>query len=123
MKTLLIVLTALAVCASVALAVGPTLPRDGEGQKVQSPAWDATLSQAVTSAASQNIDLAGKIWYEFVAATDCKGRLMNTTTKASWPQFTLKANAPFRGSNPGDSATYRAKFLNLSGCTGDFRAQ
>lgn len=101
----------------------PSMPRDGEGQKIQAPSWDAALSQAVTSTSSQNIDITGKLWYEFVAAGDCKGRLMNTTTKATWPTFVLKANVSFRGSNDSLVSKANAVYLNVSGCTGDFRAQ
>lgn len=115
-------LAVLIFCVS-AFAVGPIMPRDGEGSKIQAPSWDATLSELIVSTASKNFTISGKLWYEFVAATDCKGRLMNDTTKASWPQFNLYAKAPFRGSNWGDSATSKAIFLNISGCTGDFRAQ
>lgn len=104
-------------------AMAATLPRDGEGQKLPAPAWDASLSQAITSTAAQDITVAGRLWYEFVAVADCKGRLANDTNRASWPQFVLKAGVPFRGSNPSDTTTYKTRFLNLSGCTGDFRAQ
>lgn len=113
--------------ALLALACGafaaPLLPRDGEGQKIQAPSWDATLSQAIVSTTSQNINIAGRLWYEFMATGDCKARLMNNTTKASWPVFVLKANAPFRGSNDATNTKAKAAYLNVSGCTGDFRAQ
>lgn len=102
---------------------GPTIPRDGEGVKIQVPAWDATLSQAVLTNVSQNITISGRIWYEFISLGDCKGRLMNDAVKANWPQFAFYAKSPFRGGNWADSTTYKTKFLNVSGCTGDFRAQ
>ena len=99
-------------------------PRDSEGYKLQAPSWDATLSQSITSAVSQNIVISSRLFYEFMSSADCKGRLMNDTTKASWPRFVIKANVPFRGSNDADSTKTKAVFLNVSGCTtGDFRAQ
>lgn len=122
MKIIITIILAMALSVP-ALATGPTLIRDGEGQKAQYPAWDATLSQLITGPVSQNVSLVGKLWYEFIPTADCQARLMNTTTKASWPKFTIYAKTPFRGSNPADGATYRAQFLNVSGCTGDFRAQ
>lgn len=116
---LMVIFMVLAVVNSIAA----TLPRDGDGLKLQAPSWDATLSQAILSTTSQNITISGRIWYEFVASGDCKGRLMNTTTRANWPQFTLKASVPFRGSNDSLSTRAKAAYLNLSGCTGDYRAQ
>lgn len=121
MKAILSII--LILIAATAFATGPAFVRDGEGQKAQSPGWDATLSQLVTGPVSQNLALTGRIFYEFTPTADCQARLMNTTTKASWPKFTIYAKTSFRGSNPADGATYRAAFLNVSGCTGDFRAQ
>lgn len=118
----IILCAALALVAGIAIAA-PTLPRDGDGQKVFSPSWDATLSQSITSTASQNINIAGRLWYEFMASGDCKARLMNNVTKSNWPVFVLKANAPFRGSNDATSTKAKAAYLNVTGCTGDFRAQ
>ena len=112
------------VCVAFPIAAGAaSLARDSEGQKIMAPAWDALVSQSVTSSASQNLPISGLIWYEFQAAADCKGRLMNTTTKATWPQYTIKANTPFRGSNDALSTKARTVYLNISGCTGDFRGQ
>lgn len=122
MKRLLAIILVVVV-PLVALAAGPTLPRDGDGLKLQGPAWDATRSQLITSTASQNITVAGRIWYEFTPATDCKGRLMNTTIKSNWPQFSLYAKTPFCGSNNAVAAKATTVYLNLSGCTGDYRAQ
>ena len=120
MKSILLIIAALCLAVS---AYAATLPRDGEGQKVQAPSWDATLSQSILTTASQNITISARIWYEFTAATDCKARLMNTTTKATWPAFSLYAKQSFRGSNASNTASAKAIYLNVSGCTGDFRAQ
>lgn len=123
MKKLLFALLACFLFAVGAMAAS-TMPRDSEGFKIQSPSWDATLSQSITSAVSQNIVISSRLFYEFMSSTDCKGRLMNDTTKSSWPQFVIKANTPFRGSNDAVSTKAKAAFLNISGCTtGDFRAQ
>lgn len=109
---------------AVSVIAAPTAPRDGEGYKIQQPSWDATLSQQITSTASVNISIVSRLWYEFVSTSDCKARLMNTTVKASWPTFNIKANVPFRGSNDALATKAGAAFLNISGCTtGDFRAQ
>ena len=122
MKKLFLAIAILSFTVS-AFATGPTMPRDGEGTKAQSPAWDATLSQQITTTESRNFTLTSRLFYEFTPAADCQARLMNTTTKASWPKFTIYAKTSFRGSNPADGTTYRAQFLNISGCTGDYRAQ
>jgi hypothetical protein len=112
-------------CALVlaAPAFAASLVRDSEGQKIMAPAWDALVSQAVTSSASQNLPIASLIWYEFQPVADCQARLMNTTNKAAWPRFTIEAGTPFRGSNDALSTKARSVFLNVSGCAGDFRGQ
>lgn len=79
---------------------------------IQGAAPNASLSQILTIA-STTIDVSENLWWGLYAPTACKYRLMPTSAKGSYPQFTA----------PADIETSRVinrastKFLNLSGCT------
>ena len=62
MNKILIILFSLIAFAGTALAIGPTLPRDGDGAKVQAPSWDATLSENGVTNVSTNFTITGKVW-------------------------------------------------------------
>lgn len=78
---------------------------------VQGAAPNGLLSQLLT-VASTTIDLTGSLWWNLDSPTACKYRLMPTTAKSTYPQFTVHADTPI-----GWVVNKLTPFINFSGCT------
>lgn len=126
MKNVTMVL--LAVSCILALAFGvyaaPTASKlaavpDGYGGfvTVQGAAPNGLLSSTHTS--SYTHDMTGKTWWGAFCAAECKGRLMPTSAKGAYPQFTIPAGAWYgevvNSSLAGKTLTQPTPFVNISG--------
>ena len=115
MKRLIVL--ALVLVATSAFAVSE--PEKRGGIPIQGFAPNASYQQILT-VASTTIDISDNLWWGIYAPTACKYRLMPTSAKGTYPQFTVPATSPM------GMVIHRAStsFLNLSGCTsGEFSRQ
>ena len=106
-----ILLLALVVATPALAAETGFLERDHNGSVLQGGAPNGLLSQTLT-VYSTTIDGAGSIWWSLYPPTACKVRLMPTSAKGSYPQFTAPVGVTI--SRFVNKAT---PFINLSGCT------
>lgn len=118
MKRLILVAT-MVLCAVSAAVGGGIITKDLNGAVVQGPSWDPNKSQLITSSASQTFDQSSNFAMSFTPVADCKGRIMPTSAKGSYPQFTLYATSEY----VHVMAKEKPLFFNMSGCTGDYKAQ
>jgi len=112
MKTFLVMVLLLGFTA-LAFAAPPrsALETDGRSQSVQGFAPNG-LNTVILGVGSVTYDMTTLFAWSQFSTADCKARLMPTSAKGIYPQFTL----------PGTSwNTYvvnnHTPFLNLSGCT------
>lgn len=125
MKTYILI--GLFILMAVSAFAGPRSPGDlienrTGTEEIQSFCPDSDKSVAVTSIASRTFDHTATgtptAFWVFTPVDDCFGRLMKTSSKASYPQFKMFAGSPYgRGVHPNST------FLNISGCTGDLQRQ
>jgi len=111
MKKFILLLALVAATPALAAETG-FLERDHNGAVLQGGAPNGLLSQTLT-VYSTTVDGTGSIWWALYPQADCKVRLMPTSAKGSYPQFTA----------PGTTTTSRlvnkvTPFINFSGCTG-----
>lgn len=116
MKTIIaIILTLLTISVCFASDVGK-MQVDGNGQTVQGASPRGDLTQALTGV-SYTTDGTG-IWWAAYCAADAKARLMATSAKGTYKQFTIPATTW-----TGFVINKKTPFVNISGCTGDFIRQ
>lgn len=113
---LLIILAFCLISASVFAADVGKLETDGKGNNVQGGAPRGTLTQNLTGI-SYTTDGTG-VWWAAYCAADAKARLMPTSAKGAYKQFTIPA-----GVYTGFVVNKATPFVNISGCTGDFIRQ
>ena len=106
-----ILLLALVAATSVGAAETGFLERDHNGSVLQGGAPNGLLSQTLT-VYSTTVDARGSIWWALYPPTACKVRLMPTSAKGAYPQFTAPVGVTI--SRYVNKAT---PFINLSGCT------
>ena len=110
MKKLILLLVLIAATPVVAAETG-YLERDYSGTVLQGGAPNGLLSQTLTIN-STTIDGTDSIWWSLYPPTDCKVRIMPTSAKGSYTQFTAPVGVSL--SRFVNKAT---PFINFSGCT------
>lgn len=120
MKKVLFLAGVMALATSAVYAGSDLLHTDANGRPVQIFTPKAAKSQKISSAASQNISQSGvSMWAVQNNGADCSLRIMNNSTKASWPQFKLPQGGSYGAYKDPD-----VNFVNISGCTDvDYQAQ
>jgi hypothetical protein len=107
------IVTVAVLCLAVSsYSATPPLETDGNRNGVQGAAPNGLLSQILT-VGSTTFDLSDNIWWGIYSPVACKYRLMPTSAKAAYPQFTILA-----GERLGVVRHKFTKFVNYSGCTG-----
>lgn len=102
---------ALFITALATPALASSLETDGDKRQIQGAAPNGLYSQTLT-AASTTVSMVDRLWWSVYSATACKYRLMPTTSKGSYPQFTVPADTPI-----GMVVNKSAMYVNYSGCT------
>lgn len=116
MKTIIaIFLTLFTISTCFAADVGK-MQTDGGGQIVQGAAPRGDLTQNLTGI-SYTTDGKG-VWWAAYCAADSKARMMATSAKGTYKQFTIPATTW-----TGWVINQKTPFINISGCTGDFIRQ
>lgn len=98
--------------ATVFAAGTGMLEKDLNGYAIQGGAPNGELSQTLT-VASTTVDGTGSIWWALYAPVDCKVRIMPTTAKSTYPQFTAVG-----GVLTSRLVNRTTAFINFSGCAG-----
>lgn len=101
---------ALVLVVSAGYAASP-LERDADRNVIQGPAPNGLLSQILT-VNSTTIDMSKTTWWGLYAPTACKYRLMPTSAKGAYPQFTVP-----EAQTTSMLVNRNTKFVNYSGCT------
>lgn len=86
------------------------MENDSNGRPVQGGAPNGLLSQTLT-VASTTVEM--DLWWGMYTSVDCKVRLMPTTDKGGYPQFTAVG-----GTFTSRLVNRITPFINFSGCTG-----
>lgn len=96
---------------SLAFAAHPgMMENDSNGRPMQGAAPNGLLSQTLT-VNSTTIEM--NLWWGMYTPVDCKVRIMPTTAKGSYPQFTALS-----GTFTSRLVNRLTPFINFSGCTG-----
>jgi len=107
MKTLIL---AILLIASTAFA-GGALEKDASNQlAIQGFAPNGLLSQVLT-VNSTTIDMSNSLYWSLYSTTACKYRMMPTSAKGAYPQFTVPASERI-----GFVINRNTAFTNFSGC-------
>ena len=113
MKRIIFALLLLSLCVNCFAASVGTIETDNNGVYVQGGSPNGTLSQILTvnSVVISNATTPW-LWWKIYTPNACKYRIMTTSAKGSYPQFTLLA-----GERLSSNVNKLTPYVNFSGCT------
>lgn len=114
MKAFIITLAFLFICTMAAAA--PYIHNNISADGALGAAPDPIQTVLIADNYSHTVTVTNQIWYDLAynGSGTCIIRLMNTTTKASWPAEQVQSGGPVHSYMIHGNT----KFINYSGCNG-----